>query len=178
MDTAGMVKVRVEAGEPWPNGATETLWAEPVQDGGDEADDGNAAGHGDGSKPGRFRLPNSPFLVRDLSHLDVVEATPTGDSIEGTPVYAFTRVVERGGHSTYHVLLARQATNPDEVRRLMQPLTDIGCTFEGMGMRLLAVDVPPAVDLEAVLQCLKEVEMLGHWSFEEAHCGRGEGSPA
>lgn len=48
---------------------------------------------------GGFELENSPFYVYGVSYRDVVEAE------FGTDVLTFTRVLRRGGHSTYRPYL-------------------------------------------------------------------------
>jgi hypothetical protein len=84
---ANMVKVSLNLDHTdWHGHPAETLWAEPVPE----------------ISPNAFRLQNSPFFMRGVSYLDVVDTTPT----ESESFFDFKRVIKRGGHSTYMLLVA------------------------------------------------------------------------
>jgi hypothetical protein len=68
----------------WHSHPAETLWADPVPE----------------ISPNAFRLRNSPFFVRGVSYLDIVDTTPT----EGDALVDFKRIIKRSGHSTYMIL--------------------------------------------------------------------------
>jgi hypothetical protein len=114
-----------------PDGEVETLWARPV--GGDE-----------------YELDNIPWYAYGVSCHDVIEArrqTP-----DGFP--EFVRVVRKAGHRTVRVILNPPADVSAASQAVLDGLRDLGCGYEGVKSRFMAVDVPPAVDLMAVRQFL------------------------
>jgi Domain of unknown function (DUF4265) len=139
------VAVQLESGA-WHGHALEKLWAERVGD-------------------GRYRLRNTPFYAKGLSFEDVVFAEVRADGqlvVSGVSLY--------GGHSTYR--LAPKASLEDVAfRSAWAPLQATGCSFEGVGGRLLAVDVPPQANIQQVYDLLQRGEDDGVWEFEEGHCG-------
>ena len=61
----------------WHAHPAESLWADPVLE----------------ISPTAFRLQNSPFFVRGISYLDIVDTTPT----EGDGLLEFKRIIKRSG---------------------------------------------------------------------------------
>lgn len=110
----------------------ETMWADPVG-------------------PDLYRLDNSPFWAYGVSWLDVVEARPD----EGGQL-AFVRVVEKSGHRTVRVIFEPGVDEDPAGQAALDGLTALGCTYEGMNPRYLAIDLPPGVDLMAVAGYLTE----------------------
>ncbi|MBS0222384.1 MAG: DUF4265 domain-containing protein [Proteobacteria bacterium] len=148
-----LVKVRFELDSSgWHGHESETLWAAPVA-----------------TAPGCFRIANSPFYVRGISYLDVVEAADGEDR----RIVEFNRVVERGGHATYMLLV-----EPEETKFPLywNVLEEKGCSYESthidlsIGRRLLlSVDVPPSADLHEVYRTLERGEAEGIWEFQEGY---------
>jgi hypothetical protein len=104
------------------------LWADPVPE----------------ISPSAFLLQNSPFFMRGLSYLDIVDATPT----DNDAFFDFKRVIKRGGHSTYMILAE---VHEPRFRDYWNPLQALGCSHEGGGpmklsighRKFYSVDVPP-----------------------------------
>ncbi len=142
-----LVRVRFKL-EPnaWHGHVTERLWAEKVG--------GN-----------RYRLRNSPFYAKGVSFLDIVFAEPDPDG-----QLVFIGVSLRSGHSTYRVML-KIALGQPAFREHWDPLEELGCRYEGVHGKLLAVDVPPTADIYRVYKLLESGEEAGTWDFEEGHCG-------
>lgn len=141
------VKVLLQAGEN-----VETLWAERVG-----AD--------------RFRLQNSPFWAYGVSWLDVVQARP-----DATGMLAMTDVVEKSGHRTLRVFLDAPPNESPRDAAILQGVNALGCTYEGMTSRYVAVDVPPGIELAGVAAYL--TQNRAQWehagpTFEDIH-----GNPA
>jgi Domain of unknown function (DUF4265) len=135
-----MVKVFVRH-----SSGTESLWAESLG-----AD--------------RYRLANSPFVVYGLSHRDIVIAKSDEEGL-----LQFVDVSERGGHSTYRLLLSNLISS-NQFRLAHWPAFRIlGCTFEQAGERLFAIDVPSESDVAAIYHELEAGESKGLWEFEEAN---------
>lgn len=142
----GLVKLLVEL-EPdaWHGHGSETMWAEPLG--------GN-----------RFRLRNVPFFVTGMSFGDIVAAREHNERL------VVAGVVEHSGHSTYRVFVTDTVKKSD-FPRMWARLEAIGCTYERATDRLLAIDVPGAVDVYRAYAILEEGEKHGVWDFDEGHCG-------
>lgn len=141
-----LVKVIFEL-EPgaWHGSATETLWAERV----DER---------------RFRIRNVPFFVFGIAFEDVIFA----NAVEG--IFKFEAVSIRGGHSTYRIIV-KPDTSTESIQDKWKQLEQLGCTYEQGSGYLRAIDVPPASDIHEVYKVLDEGEREGIWGFEEGCCG-------
>ena len=59
----------------------------------------------------------------------------------------------------------------DQWGELLAALQEIGCTYERVGARLVAVDVPPETDIYKAYELLDAGEKAGVWGFQEAHWG-------
>jgi hypothetical protein len=109
----------------------EWLWAEPL-----------------GS--GRFRLESSPFFAYGLSHGDVVRAS------EEEPAPRLVAIERKSGHRTLRMALdERRDLDAPETQKLLDELLGIGCTYEAMPPKIVALDVPPEVDVAAVIERLQ-----------------------
>ncbi len=64
---------------------------------------------------------------------------------------------------------------------MFERLTSIGCGFERVTPRIVALDIPAEVDADVVYAILEEGIELGIWWFDEMHCGhplKADHSPA
>ena len=104
----------------------ETLWAEPL---GEHI----------------YRLDNSPFYVYSVSWRDEVLAPPSAD---GLPTVQ--RVVSKSGNRTVRIRLDPPYEDGNESAKVMQQLVAMGCSFEGSRNRLMSVNIPPGLSLNAV----------------------------
>jgi hypothetical protein len=143
----GLVRVRValerSPGEPGPE--EDWLWAEPL-----------------GS--GRYRVESCPFFAYGISRDDVIHAA---DAEASAP--QFDEVVEKSGHRTLRVALdAALEIGSPEVQRLLGQLIERGCTHELLRPKLVAVDLPPHVDLLAVAEVLEQASRAGVLLWEWA----------
>lgn len=120
------------------DGDVETLWATPL---------GNE----------HYRLENSPFFVYGVSFLDEVKAPLA----EGLPT--FEKVVAKSGHRTVRILMPD--TTAREAKPHLEGLIELGCSYEGVQPKLLSVDVPPGVSLEAVARFLVEAAL--QWEYAD-----------
>lgn len=102
-----------------------------------------------------FLLESIPFFENRVSRGDVVTA-----SIQGDGFLQFDGVVERGGHSTFRVLVDPER---GEVLPLMLELRRLGADCEVTLDYLVAIDVPPEVigTVEDFLIKGKEAEKWG-----------------
>lgn len=133
----------------WHNYTVENMWAQAIGD-------------------NLFVLKNSPAYVYNVSFEDVVSASLKDG------VLVFDKIVGRGGHSTYRIVISESDRIP-EFEHYWRPIENLGCTYEGSvgPLHLYVVDVPPNVDVARVYDLLSVGEKEGIWDFEEAHFGHG-----
>jgi hypothetical protein len=132
-DPGGYVRLLVplerEPGVDAPN--EEWLWAEPL-----------------GSE--RYRLESSPFFAYGLSHGDVVRARDEGE------MPRLTEIEHKSGHRTLRLALdAEWDLDRAEVQRFLDELLAMGCTYEALPPKIVAVDVPPDLEVGAVIARLQ-----------------------
>jgi len=135
-------------------GGTESLWAGLIR---------TPAGF-------TYELLNSPFYVRGISYLDRVYASPSEWGLK------YRKIAERGGHSTYWLLVPASSTRFEE---FWKPLQVLGCTYESGNQNLqsgpathYSVDVPPNTNIHEVYNLLAKGQAAKVWGFAEGHCGR------
>lgn len=140
-DLNSKVSFRLERGDDgYPPADWEHLWATRLPD-------------------GTFELDNTPFFAVGVSYLDVV-ATVRGDGMN-----VFRSVVRASGHSTLRVILFDTAV----LQTVRTALRELGCSTELSHLpNLIAVDIPPNVELNRVRQYLSKGELDGQWEYEES----------
>ncbi len=122
----------------------EWLWAEPL-----------------GS--GRFRIESTPFFAYGLSHGDLVRASGEGE------MPRLDEVECKSGHRTLRVALdERRDLDQPEIQKLLDEMLAMGCTYEAMPPKVVALDVPPDVDVGAVIERLhthsREGVLVWEWA--------------
>ena len=123
----------------WPPTEVETTWAEVI---------GN-----------ELVLANITFYAWSVSMYDAIEVE---DVDEGIP--AVKRITRRGGHNTVRIY----PIESDLTEVVVSDLHKLGCTDERAG-DLIAVDIPPTVDKEAVKALLVSGYERGVLDYQEAH---------
>ncbi len=143
----GLVRIRIRlegAGEPGP--AEDSVWAESL-----------------GSD--RYRVESCPFFAYGISRDDVVRAASGAGEVG--PI--LDDVLEKGGHRTLRLTLGNSVElRSAPVQRILEKLIDLGCTHELLRPRLVAIDLPPEVDLEVAAELLQEAARTGALSWEWA----------
>jgi Domain of unknown function (DUF4265) len=152
----GLIRVLFElvpdADDPnWPPSTAETMWAEPA--GVDSA-----------------LLRNIPFYVRGIAYDDLILLKPKSAG-DDTPL-TFDRVIQHRGHSTYRAIL-QSAEDPVIFGVWWQRLADLGCCYERANSALVAIDMPPGVDVHKAYQVLQLGEAESVWGFEEGFYSGG-----
>ena len=148
MSTEGLIKIRISLPEKdWHSYASETVWTEPI---------GNS----------QYKLRNSPFFAYDLSCGDTVYAEIEDEN--DLPLFKF--VTNRSGHSTYRIVLEEKSTL-EKFEEYIKPLSEIGCSTEGLHGRQFAVDVPETANIYEAFKLLQKGEDEGIWFFESSHIG-------
>jgi hypothetical protein len=120
---------------------------------------------------GLYRIKNIPVWKSGVSLEDVVAGRRDGDQIR------YQSVRQRAGHSTYRIALQDSggtARQQPELDRLIK----MGCGCERASKRLVAIDVPAEVDIDAIYGLLEAGMAQGTWWFDELHCGHPLGDPS
>jgi Domain of unknown function (DUF4265) len=142
-----LFKLTIPLGDnAWHGFGAETVWVEGMPD-------------------QTLRLRNSPFFAKGLSNLDVVEIQVQDDEL------VFTKVLTRGGHSTYRLILEDGVTDQQFAEK-WKLLEALGCTYESFetpSLRIFAVDVPPTVAVSSAYALMQASEREGIWDFDEGH---------
>jgi hypothetical protein len=142
-----LVKILVPLGDKsWHGHSGEILWAQPLSD-------------------GFYSLRSIPFYALGISFADEVEVALVDSRL------TFSRVVRRGGHSTYRVIVHDGDDSNSRFADAWAPLEDHGCEYERATNTLVAIDVPPSAEIQTIYRLLKAGEEAGVWDFEEGHCG-------
>jgi uncharacterized protein DUF4265 len=135
--TEGLVRVRVplEPSPGVPGPSDDWLWAEPL-----------------GS--GRYRVESCAFFAYGLSRDDVVRAV----EVPGDEAPRVEDVVEKGGHRTLRLALDPRTELADAaVQGLLERLLEMGCTHETLRPKLVAIDLPPEVEVASVVELLQSL---------------------
>ena len=128
-----------KTGEDYPPVDYEELWSTPTGD-------------------GQYRVENIPFFAVGIARGDLVSAAAD----QGSP--RFLEVVQASGHSTIRLLVQRE----DAVPGVVEKFARLGCDSEITFGRLVALNVPPTVPLEALREKLALGLAQSTWEYEEA----------
>lgn len=145
--TTGMIKILVRLdSNDWHGMTGEKLWATEVEH-------------------GYFRIENNPFYAYGISFADLVEA-----ELGSQDEVLFCRVVLKGGHSNYRIML-RDGSRRAEFDRIWLNLESLGCRYESSKSpeKFFAIDVPPDVDVHYVYSVLSHGEEEGSWYLDEGN---------
>jgi hypothetical protein len=155
MDTRMTIKVILHLDpDSWHGMRTEGIWTRLVQQLGDRA-----------NVKAIVEVDNIPFHSKSVSLGDKLCL----DFNSGQPM--IDAVVERGGHSTYRIVVEE----PNEkASGLLDTMKAMGCGWESTEFndgKLYALDIPPEVDLDDVYEILEKGLRDGSWLFEEGYVG-------
>jgi hypothetical protein len=106
-----------------------------------------------------FRINNVPFYAYGISYNDVVSAKVKDD------IFVFDKLISRGGHSTFRVFFSEKSNSDQEL--LFKNLNNLGATIERATSQLVAIDVPPNVNLQLITELLQDGENKSEWNYEE-----------
>jgi hypothetical protein len=143
-DESELTKVHFDLPEPEMGVSGESLWAAPV-----------------GSN--LYELRNSPWHVRKVNWLDIVEAVSRNE--DEWP--EFVRVHKRSGHRTIHIVVLKEGKSRTE--EVLNRCNRLGSTYENMDGVLYALDFGPGVDTNPVIEYLDGLEAAGiiEWRMNE-----------
>lgn len=114
-----------------------------------------------------FKIDNIPFFAKLISYGDVVEAEQTSTGL------IFNTLVQPSGHSTVRVIVHRSGRSDEELQAVVEEvklaMRAMGCSVEKSHiLGLIAVDIPPKVNYEAIAAFLSQKESDGLLGYEEA----------
>jgi len=135
---------RLKVEDDWPPVSVETLWVE-------------SAGKS------KFRIDNTPFLVKGIAVDDIVEGRQEEAGEEG--MLHFSRKLATGGHSTIQAIVIVDEVESD----FRDEMREIGCRIEVSPWRsLYGIDIPDRRLIEAVHRSLDARASLGQLEYEDA----------
>jgi hypothetical protein len=160
--TERLVKVRFELDtSDWHGHGSETLWAEPINE----------------NEQRILQIRNSPFFTKGINHLDIIRVKFTENEIHRD----FVEVIERGGHSTYMLLMQ---PGDSRIASYWNLLEELGCSYESMsidlsigGRLLYSIDVPPSSNIGDVYEILEKGQDQSVWLFQEGYAHIPESRP-
>jgi hypothetical protein len=115
-----------------------------------------------------FLIESIPFFLKNISRGDVIRAKVLARSDVGEgEAFHFDRVLDRGGHNTYRLLL--RTRHPDDPGYTTSELIRKGLAVEEEHGDFLAVDVPPTVDQRAVDEYLIAEKNSGRWELQDGY---------
>lgn len=143
MNIGEHVKVKFllgDDGDGYPGFAAESLWAKV-------------------SEGGMFEIDSIPFFAKLVSLGDRVFADKDA---QGDLIYRAHASYSK--HSTIRIVFF----DADRVSQTRKMMSEMGCSTElSHNPKLIAVDIPPNVEVSRIYEILKEGEEKGHWEYEE-----------
>lgn len=139
-----LVKVHFDLAEPDMGIGGESLWAAPLG-------------------MNLYELRNSPWHVRNVNWMDVVEAIPRNEN----EWPEFVRVHKRSGHRTIHVYILD--AGKDRTKEILDNCNRLGSTYEGMDDRMYALDFKPGIDVTPTIEYLESLKAkdVADWRINE-----------
>ncbi|TWF92913.1 DUF4265 domain-containing protein [Saccharopolyspora dendranthemae] len=126
----------------YPPVSAESLWAEQA------------------GEEGVCTLQNTPFFAWNVSNGDRVHVAPDEQGA------TYVAVISRGGHTTVRLI---ELDDGEGFENLLAELVRAGCGVERSNLAgLVAVDVPPGVDLDLVRGLIQPGVDEGLWDAEES----------
>lgn len=106
-----------------------------------------------------YRINNIPFFAANISLNDLVKVEEDNGDLY------FEDLVEASGHSVVQIVFFKES----EIKRVVEFLEGLGCTWEGSYIKtLISVDIPSGVDYSVVKSYLDREEDNEQLSYKEA----------
>ena len=109
----------------------------------------------------KYKLDNLPYYAYGVSCDDIVLAP--FDKNEEFPT--FEKVVSKSGNRTVRIIFDVPYESGNESEELINRLVAMGCNFEGANTKYIVVNIPPSVDLNAVVDRLNFAEVS--WEYAD-----------
>lgn len=128
----------------WPPASVESLWAVNLGD-------------------GTVRLENTPWFVRGVANGDIVTVGPDDEGL----LWA-GETVRRSRNCTIRLIVLKDDGSAATRQSVLDIFHRLGATGEGIERyRMVALDVPPEVDLSKIRELLEHGEEKKWWYWEE-----------
>jgi hypothetical protein len=119
----------------------------------------------------RYRLANCPFYAYGVSWEDIIHAP--FDPQEGFPT--FQRVLEKSGNRTIRIVFDDESVESGKAKSVLDGIMALGCDYEGATKTYLSINVPPDIDLDAVVDFL--IRKNAEWehadpAYDEFHANQ------
>jgi len=119
----------------------------------------------------RYRLANCPFYAYGVSWGDIIHAP--FDPQEGFPT--FQSVLEKSGNRTIRIVFDDASVESGKSKSVLDGIMALGCDYERATKTYLSINIPPDVDLNAVVDLL--IRESADWehadpTYEEFHANR------
>ncbi len=125
----GFKLMQDEAG--YPPATIETLWANRLRE-------------------NKYQILNTPFFATGVSYKDIVIAE---EDVSRDNQLSFTRIEEMKGHQTMRSIFFDESVKEDVISKIV----NAGCAAEYFKeYKLLAIDIPAAVDINVIRNVLTE----------------------
>ena len=112
----------------------------------------------------RYRIDNVPWFVSNIAVGDIVRAiAPDNNS---NPV--FVGVLQPSNHVTVRVICFRAGPLRGDLQRVIDAFIPLGVYAEGVNhYGMVALDIPPSADLDAIHARLRRGVEDGSWEYDE-----------
>jgi hypothetical protein len=118
-----------------------------------------------------FQLESIPFYLKNVSRGDIIRAEIVQNKeIQEGEIFQFEDVVDRGGHNTYRLLLRKK--RPNDPAFTTDELLKKGLSVEEQYGDFFAIDVPPAVDQQAIDSYLRAERRSGRWELQDGYLSK------
>jgi hypothetical protein len=115
-----------------------------------------------------YRLENTPWFATGVAEGDIVQAKARAD---GEWPF-FVEVAEWSGNCTIRIIPLKDGELMGDQGRVLDLFSALGVTGEGAGSYpIVALTVPPDLELERIKALLVEGEQRGWWGYEEGCVG-------
>ena len=140
MKTMTKIVFRLEQDESgYPPSGSEAVWAVEL-------------------KNGHYKVENIPFYIRGISSGDEIAVDRSEDGLY------FRELINPSGNSTFRLLL----THPEFAEDVRRDLLTLGCVTEcHKRMGLLAVEIPPSVQIQPFLDYIVNAQACDQIDIEE-----------
>ena len=109
-----------------------------------------------------FILDNIPLLAYGISQGDKFSTHIVNKN------FFFKEILQRGGHSTFRIHF-KETPIELQLKKYLSNFISIGCSYEGNGATLYAIDAPSSQAQEKLIPLLCAGEINNVWDYEEGY---------
>lgn len=98
----------------------------------------------------QYKIDNIPFFAQGLSYKDIISVKEVDEQL------VFDELIKPSGHSTIQIIFFKEV----DVKRVLEKLSSISCTWEGMNDLYFAIDIAHNINYSIVKEILDEEEFV------------------